>query len=169
MAYLGPKELIVMQKLRLGTFAAILLMTLSGCGGGCNKDNDNDTAGPDGRPCQTIPPPAGAGYLCPEGYFCHYKEGDDMTNENLYGRCEKMEGYELCMSRMLCDSPDYTPKCESILDTAYCDFYQKSHRCGDCVPPGPFVEAEDDGGIKTPTTTTPTTTTPSTTTQTTTN
>ena len=86
-----------------------------------------------------------------------------MANENVFGKCRKMQDYELCMNRRLCDSTDYTPKCESILDTAYCDFYQTSQRCGKCVPPGPFVEAEDDGGLKTPTTTTttmPTTTMP---------
>ena len=147
----------MMQKFLLGTFAAVL-MILPGCGGGCNKDGDKDTAGPDGRPCQTLPPPQGVQYLCPEGYFCKYSAGDNMADENAVGECKPMQGYELCMNKMLCDSTNYTPKCESILDTAYCDFYQSNHRCGACVSPGPFVEAEADGGLKTPTTTTPTTT-----------
>ena len=157
---LGPEQPNVMQKIQFGIVAAVLLMTILGCGG-CKGDADPIT----GRTCQMIPPPAGASYLCPEGYFCKYAKGDDMADENVLGSCQKMQGYVLCANKMLCDSPNYTPKCDSILDVAYCDFYQSSHRCGDCVPPGPLAEAEDDGGSKTPTTTTPanTTLTPTTT------
>ena len=90
----------MMQRIPLGTFAAVLLMTLLGCGGGCNNEKDNDTAGPIGQTCQTIPPPGGAQYLCPEGYFCSYKDGDNMTDENILGECQKMQGYELCMNTM---------------------------------------------------------------------
>lgn len=75
-----------------------------------------------------------------------------MSNANNTGRCEAMQKYELCKNTTPCGSADYSPKCESILDGATCDFYQSSHRCR-CIPPGPLVEAEGDGGLKTPTTT----------------
>ena len=158
---LGPEQPNVMQKIQFSIVAAVLLMAIPGCGGGCNEAKDPI----EGRICQTLAPPAVANYSCPEGYFCEYEKGDDMADENVVGQCQKMQGYELCANKRLCDSKDYTPKCDSILDVAYCDFYQSSHRCGDCVPPGPLVEAEDDGGSKTPTTTTPanTTLTPTTT------
>ncbi len=138
-------------------------MTLSGCGGGCNKGGDGDTAGPDGQDCQG-PNILNPKYLCPKGYFCKYENEQDMVNANELGKCRAMEQYEPCKNIMLCGSSDYSPKCETINETAYCDWLQSSLRCR-CDGPGPFVEGEEGGDdVKTPTTTTPTTTTPTTTT-----
>lgn len=75
-----------------------------------------------------------------------------MSNSNTLGKCELMEKYEPCMNVTLCGSADYSPKCDTINETAYCDWYQTSLRCR-CEGPGPFVEGDDDGGLKTPTTT----------------
>lgn len=149
-----------MQKTPIGIFAGVLLLLASSAG--CNKGGDADTAGPAGQECQG-PNIANAKYTCPKGYFCEYKSEQAMLNENELGQCKAMEQYKVCKSMTLCGSADYTPKCETINETAYCDWLQTSVRCK-CEGPGPFVEGEADGGdLKTPTTTTPTTATPTTT------
>ena len=130
-------------------------MASSGCGGnGCNNGGDSDTAGPIGRDCQgpNIPNPK---FICPAGYFCKYEDGQDMLHPNELGKCQAMEQYKPCKSIMLCGSSDYTPKCETVNETAYCDWLQSSLRCK-CEGPGPFVGGEADGDdLKTPTTGTP--------------
>ena len=143
-----------MQIFRLGTFTAVLLLSLSS--GGCNKDKnkDADSDGPVGDPCQAYSAENGGKYLCPEGYFCKYDIEADMLNPNEIGRCEVMEQYKECMNITLCGS-NYSPRCETINETAYCDSFQTSKRCR-CDKPGPFtpIEGEADGGeVKTPTTT----------------
>ncbi len=148
-----------MQKTPIGFFAGVLLlMASSSCGGnGCNKDGDADTAGPEGQQCQG-PNIANAKYTCPEGYFCEYKSEQAMLNENELGTCRAMEQYKECKSITLCGSADYSPKCETINETAYCDWLHTSVRCK-CEGPGPFVEGDADGDdLKTPTSTTPTST-----------
>lgn len=143
-----------MQELRLGFFAAVLLMAIPGCGDGCNKDG-GDGKGVVGQTCQAAKPGnpgAGGQYLCPEGYFCKYEKEEDMVNPLVTGTCEVMDKYEECMTQVLCDS-QYAPRCETINETAYCDWLNTGKRCR-CEKPGPFVEGEGDGGdVKTPTTT----------------
>lgn len=142
-----------MQRIRLGNFTAVLVMTLLGWGGGCNKDKDSDSAGPEGQDCQG-PNIANAKYICPEGFFCKYVNEQNMQNPHELGKCRAMEQYQPCMSITLCDS-QYSPKCETANETAYCDWLQTTKRCR-CDKPGPFtpVDGEADGGdVKTPTTT----------------
>lgn len=119
-------------------------------------DGDADTAGPDGQECQG-PNVSNAKFICPKGFFCKYDNEKDMLHENKLGKCRTMEQYEPCKGITLCGSYDYSPKCETVNETAYCDWLQPSLRCK-CEGPGPFVEGEADGDVKTPTTTTPTTT-----------
>ena len=147
-----------MQKTPIGFFAGLLLlMVSSSCGGnGCNKDGDADTAGPEGQQCQG-PNIANAKYTCPKGYFCEYKSEEAMLNENELGTCRAMEQYKECKSITLCGSADFSPKCDTINETAYCDWLHTSVRCK-CEGPGPFVEGDADGDLKTPTSTTPTST-----------
>ena len=143
-----------MQVLRLGFFVAIFVMTVSGCGGGCNKGGDRDTAGPGGQDCQAATPKNGGKYLCPEGFFCKYTNEEDMLHPEKLGECAAMALYEPCMNITPCDS-QYSPKCETANETAYCDVFQTGKRC-QCDKPGPFtpVDGEPDGGdVKTPTTT----------------
>lgn len=142
----------LMHGLRPGVLAAILVMAFTGCGGGgCKKDGDADSDGPIGQTCQAN----NAKYLCPTGYFCKYLKPEDMLNPKELGTCEVMEKYEPCMNTTLCGSADYAPKCETINETAYCDWHQTSLRCW-CDKPGPFtpLAGEADGDdVKTPTTT----------------
>ncbi len=142
----------LMQALCPGLLAAVLL--LSGCGG-CKKDGDGDTSGPVGQTCQAYSPENGGKYLCPEGFFCKYLTEEAMLDANEVGKCEVMAKYEPCMTMTLCGSADYAPKCETVNETAYCDWLQTSLRCK-CKKPGPFTPVEgepDDGDVKTPTTT----------------
>ncbi len=143
----------LMQALRPGLLAAVLL--IAGCGGGgCNKDGGG-TDGIVGQTCQAYTPQNGGKYLCPKGYFCKYLTEEAMLDANEIGTCEVMEQYKPCMTMTLCGSWDYSPKCETVNETAYCDWLQTSLRCK-CKKPGPFtpVEGEPDGGdVKTPTTT----------------
>ena len=131
---------------------AILGVVVAGWGSGCKQSGHSDTAGPVGQACKAGKP-ADFAYICPSGYFCEFEEKEDMLKPGKLGTCAAMEQYEPCKGIMLCDSADYSPKCPSILDVAYCDWYQTSLRSGDCVSPGPFVEGGDDGDVKTPTTT----------------
>ena len=75
-----------------------------------------------------------------------------MVNPHATGKCETMDKYKECMTTTLCDS-QYAPRCETINETAYCDWLNTGKRCW-CDKPGPFVEGEGDAGeVKTPTTT----------------
>ena len=120
-------------------------MVVPGCGDGCKQKADV------GQPC-SAGKPADFAYICPAGYFCKFDTKGEMPKPSELGTCEAMAQYEPCMSIMPCGSADHAPKCPSILDAAYCDWYQTSLRC-ECVSPGPFVEGGDDGDVKTPTTT----------------
>ncbi len=145
-----------MQEFRLVFFAAVLMMAIPGCGDGCNKDG----GGKDpfkGQTCQAAKqgnPGAGGQYLCPDGYFCKYEKEEDMVNPHATGKCEAMDKYEECMTIVLCDS-QYAPRCDTVNETAYCDWLHTGKRCR-CDKPGPFtpIDGEGDGGdVKTPTTT----------------
>jgi hypothetical protein len=141
----------MMQIFRLGTFTTLFLMTL--WGGGCNKDKDSDTAGPEEQPCQAATLENSGKYLCPKGFFCKYDDDDDKLHPKKLGKCADMSQYEPCMNITLCGSADYSPKCETVNETAYCDWHQTSLRCR-CDKPGPFIEGDADGNdVKTPTTT----------------
>ena len=140
----------MVQDFRLGLLVAILGMVVPGCGDGCKQNGDGDTAGVLGRPCKAGTP-ADIAYLCPAGYFCEFENNKDMLKPSELGKCAAMEQYKPCMNIRPCDSADFSPKCGSILDAAYCDWYQTSLRC-ECVPPGPLVEGGDDADVKTPTT-----------------
>lgn len=132
-----------MQELRLSFFAAILVMTIPGCGDS-NKGRDEVV----GQTCQ-----AGGQSRCPEGYFCKYTKESDIGNPHATGKCEAMEKYKECMNTVLCDS-QYSPRCETINETAYCDWLNIGKRCR-CEKPGPFtpIAGEGDGGeVETPTT-----------------
>ena len=137
----------MVQDFRLGLLIAILGVVVPGCGDGCKQSGDKTD---EGRPCKAGTP-ADIAYICPTGYFCEYDDGEDMLNPENVGKCRAMEQYKPCMNIMPCDSADFSPKCPSVLDAAYCDWYQTSLRC-ECVPPGPFVEGGDNAGEKTPTT-----------------
>ncbi len=135
--------------------AAILGMALAGCNGkGCRQDVDTDTAGPGAQTCQVN----NAKYVCPTGYFCKYDDPKQMANPKMTGKCEATEKYQPCMNATPCGSSDYAPKCETVNETAYCDWFQTSLRCW-CDKPGPFTplageaEAADGDEVKTPTTT----------------
>jgi len=140
-----------MQKLRQSLFAAIFLMA----GPGCSKDRDNGAI--KGQTCQAAKsgnPGAGGQYLCPEGYFCKYANEKDMVDPHATGKCEAMEEYKECMVTVPCDS-QFSPKCETANETAFCDSLKTTKRCR-CEKPGPFtpVDGEGDAGdVKTPTTT----------------
>ena len=143
-----------MQEVRQSLLVAVLLMAVSGCGGGCNKGGDGDTAGPGGQDCQIATPENGGKYICPEGFFCKYENEKDMLNPNMTGKCAAMAQYKECAMTVPCDS-QFSPKCETANESAFCDSLKTTLRCR-CEKPGPFtppVEGGDDGDVKTPTTT----------------
>lgn len=75
-----------------------------------------------------------------------------MSHPHKTGKCAAMDKYEECMNTVLCGS-QYSPRCETVNETAYCDRLNDWKLCR-CDKPGPFVEGEGDGGdVKTPTTT----------------
>jgi hypothetical protein len=137
----------MVQDFRLGLLIAILGVVVPGCGDGCKQSGDKTDVG---RPCKAGTP-ADIAYICPTGYFCKFTEEQDMLKPSELGKCEAMEQYKPCMNITPCSSADFSPKCPSVLDAAYCDWYQTSLRCK-CESPGPFVEGGDDADVKTPTT-----------------
>ncbi len=141
----------MMQDISTKFLVGLVLMAASACGSDKKGGGDATAGDKEIQDCQSYAAKNSTKYLCPEGYFCEYAAGVNMSDPTVLGKCKAMETYKPCMKTVPCDS-GYAPKCETANETAYCDWVNQGQRCH-CVKPGPFAEVDDPGPVKQPTTT----------------
>lgn len=132
---------------------ATMICWILGSAPGCSKEKGGDdaTAGTiKGQKCQSPQAGHAAMYLCPEGYFCKYKDGENMSDSQILGECQPMDVYQPCLNWGPCESNN-PPKCGTVNETPYCDLLDPKHFC-ECEKPGPFGAVGNPGPVKPATT-----------------